>query len=70
RADDSAETVKARLVVYHKDTERMIPYYRDQRNFVRIEGNGEVKGVFWAIEKARETTDTQEAADTQEVADK
>ena len=70
RADDSAETVKARLVVYHKDTERMIPYYRDQRNFVRIEGNGEVKGVFGAIEKAREATDTQEAADTQEVADK
>lgn len=51
RADDSAETVKARLVVYHKDTERMIPYYRDQRNFVRIEGNGEVKGVLGPLKK-------------------
>src|SRR5438132_417029 len=28
RADDKVETVRARLVVYHRDTVELIPYYR------------------------------------------
>jgi adenylate kinase len=52
RADDSAETVTARLVVYHKDTERLIPYYHARGILVRVEGGGEVKGVFGRITEA------------------
>jgi len=30
RDDDRAETIRARLVVYHKDTVELIPYYKNQ----------------------------------------
>ena len=39
RKDDNPETVKDRLVVYHRETEPLIAYYRDQGLLKAINGN-------------------------------
>jgi adenylate kinase len=38
RADDNAETVKARLATYHQQTEPLLPYYRNRGLLVSIDG--------------------------------
>jgi adenylate kinase len=53
RADDSEETVKMRLSVYHDQTEMLLRYYGDWAKsgalgapkYRRIEGVGEVSAV-------------------------
>jgi adenylate kinase len=53
RADDQAETVKARLGVYHEQTEPLIKYYTDYSNsgedsspaYIRVNGVGTVNGI-------------------------
>jgi adenylate kinase len=53
RADDQADTVKARLDVYHEQTEPLINYYTDYSNsgedsspvYVKINGVGTVNGI-------------------------
>jgi len=53
RADDQADTVKARLDIYHEQTEPLIKYYTDYSNsgedsspvYVTIDGVGTVKGI-------------------------
>lgn len=55
RADDEAETVKGRLLVYHKDTEQLIPYYEGQKILRRVDGTGEVKSVLGRLENALKT---------------
>jgi adenylate kinase len=53
REDDSEETVKHRLAVYHLQTEPLIKYYRDFANsekpsaplYVAIDGVGSVNGI-------------------------
>ena len=53
RADDQADTVKARLTVYHEQTEPLINYYTDYSNsgedsspaYIKIDGIGSVKGI-------------------------
>jgi adenylate kinase len=45
RADDRPETVRARLVVYHKDTVELIPYYRAQGLLHEVSGQGEIEQV-------------------------
>ena len=53
RADDSEETVKNRLSVYHNQTEVLLGYYGDWANsgipgaprYRRIEGVGEVSAI-------------------------
>src|SRR5262249_41010919 len=42
-ADDKVETVKARLVVYHRDTVELIPYYRAQGLLREVGGEGEIE---------------------------
>jgi adenylate kinase len=49
REDDKEETVRARLVVYHKNTEQIIPYYRMQGLLREIQGEGEIEQVYQAI---------------------
>jgi adenylate kinase len=49
REDDKEETVRARLVVYHKNTEKIIPYYRMQGLLREIQGEGEIEQVYQAI---------------------
>jgi adenylate kinase len=51
RADDRPETVRARLVVYHKNTEELVPHYRAQGLLREVDGEGEIETVFANIEK-------------------
>jgi adenylate kinase len=46
REDDHEETVRARLVVYHRDTEELIPYYRKQGLLRESPGQGEIEQVY------------------------
>ena len=53
RADDEEETVKARLNVYHEQTEPLIKYYTDYANsgeatspkYIKIDGIGSVESI-------------------------
>jgi adenylate kinase len=46
RDDDRVATVRARLVVYHRDTVELIPHYRDQRLLREVDGRGEIEQVY------------------------
>jgi adenylate kinase len=46
RADDREETVRQRLVVYHRDTAALIPYYRDQGLLHTVPGQGDIEQVY------------------------
>jgi adenylate kinase len=46
REDDLPETVRARLAVYHRNTEKLIPYYEDRGLLRRIPGYGDIEGVY------------------------
>ena len=52
RADDSPETVKARLRVYHRETEPLVDYYRERGVLHRVDGDGEVDAVSERIRAA------------------
>lgn len=52
RSDDKPETVRARLVVYHRDTAELIPYYRSQRLLQVVAGHGEIEQVYQELEHA------------------
>ncbi len=43
RADDKPETVKARLKVYHDQTEPLIDYYRQKGKLLTVKGQKELK---------------------------
>jgi len=45
RADDTAETVRARLNVYQDQTSPLIAHYQDQRLLLRVEGVGDVTAI-------------------------
>jgi adenylate kinase len=51
RADDKPETVRARLVVYHKNTEELIPHYQAMGLLRAVSGTGDVEEVYARIEK-------------------
>jgi len=46
RNDDKVETVRARLLVYHKDTAELIPYYQEQGLLRPVPGTGEIEQVY------------------------
>ncbi len=52
RADDTVETVKNRLDVYHNQTAPLIGYYKNQGVLVDIDGTKTVGEVFTDIENA------------------
>jgi adenylate kinase len=52
RADDKIETVRARLVIYHKDTVELIPHYRGQSILREADGEGEIERVYQRLIKA------------------
>jgi adenylate kinase len=52
RADDKEETVRARLVVYHKNTEELVPHYRAQGLLREVSGVGGIEQVYANIVKA------------------
>ncbi|MBI4621618.1 MAG: adenylate kinase [Verrucomicrobia bacterium] len=45
RADDNPETVRARLVTFHRQTEPLIDYYRPAGLLHEIDGEGDVAGT-------------------------
>jgi adenylate kinase len=51
REDDKVETVQARLVVYHRDTAELIPYYQQQGLLREINGQGEIETIYQSLLK-------------------
>jgi adenylate kinase len=51
RDDDKEETVKARLKVYHKNTEELVPHYRRQGLLNAVDGTAEIEQVYANIMK-------------------
>lgn len=45
RKDDTEETIRERLEVYHKQTEPLIDYYEKQGNIIHMDGAGEIDEV-------------------------
>lgn len=58
RTDDAPETVRARLVTYHRQTAPVIDYYRLIQLLVTIPGHGPVDGVKQAAVAALRRLDT------------
>lgn len=54
RKDDEPETVKARLQVYHEQTEPLKDYYQNKGNLVMVEGVGALDEITAKILKALE----------------
>jgi adenylate kinase len=52
RNDDKEETVRARLLVYHRDTEELVPHYRAQGLLREVPGQGEIEQVYQNLMKA------------------
>lgn len=50
RADDTPETLKARLEVYYKNTAPLIAYYRNQGKLQTVDGMAPIEQVARAIE--------------------
>lgn len=51
RADDKAETVKARLDAYHRQTAPLLPYYRARGVLQQVDGMAEIDQVAAQIDK-------------------
>ena len=60
RADDAPETVRARLVTFHRQTEPVIDYYRLIHLLVTVPGHGPVDDVKRATLDAVRRLDTRE----------
>jgi adenylate kinase len=52
RADDTPETLKARLEVYYKNTAPLIAYYRNQGKLKTVDGMAPIEEVARSIEAA------------------
>ena len=52
RSDDTVETLKNRLEVYHAQTKALVPYYEQQGKIAHIDGMMTVEEVAAAIDKA------------------
>ena len=50
RSDDNEEVLKNRLKVYHQSTEKIKPYYLDQKKLVKIDGTRRIEQVSNDIE--------------------
>jgi adenylate kinase len=54
REDDSPETVRERLRVYHRETEPLVEYYGDRGLLHRVDGEGDADAVSRRIRAALE----------------
>lgn len=52
RDDDKEETVKARLVVYHRNTAELIPFYRKRGLLREVPGQGEIEQIYASLARA------------------
>ena len=55
RDDDHVDTVRRRLIVYHKNTAELVPHYRAQGLLREVPGEGEIEQVYQGIMKALTT---------------
>lgn len=55
RADDTEETVRTRLSVYHEQTEPLIAFYEERGKLVKIRGRAEVEETTKALEEVLES---------------
>lgn len=51
RADDNAETVRARLATYERETRPLIDYYGGSHRLARVDGTRDVEAIYGDIEK-------------------
>src|SRR5918999_135161 len=51
RADDNAETVRARLATYEEQTRPLIDFYRSKNLLHVVDGTGEAEGIYEQIER-------------------
>ncbi len=56
RADDTLETIKKRLDVYHRQTQPLAEYYNHKGNYLPINGSGVVDEIFAEIARGIERT--------------
>ncbi len=52
RADDNAETIKARLATYERDTRPLLDYYERTGRLRRVDGDRDSEAIYADIEKA------------------
>jgi adenylate kinase len=52
RADDAPDTVRERLVIYHRDTEPLVPHYTKAGLLIRICGEGDISIVSQDMRRA------------------
>ena len=52
RADDATATVRERLVIYHRDTEPLVPHYEKAGILIRVNGEGDIGAVGDAIRRS------------------
>ena len=52
RADDNAETIKARLETYERDTRPLLDYYERTGRLTRVDGTRDAEAIYADIEKA------------------
>ena len=52
RADDNAETIKARLANYERETRPLLDYYEKTGRLRRVEGTRDAEAIYADIEKA------------------
>ncbi|MEL6980735.1 MAG: nucleoside monophosphate kinase, partial [Pseudomonadota bacterium] len=52
RADDNAETLKKRLVNYHRDTAPLVEYYKSTGKLRTVDGAQDIDAVTAAIAEA------------------
>ena len=50
RADDNLETIKERLVVYHRQTEPVAAYYKGLNKYEAVDGLGTIPEIFTRIQ--------------------
>jgi adenylate kinase len=55
REDDKAETVKARLDAYHRQTAPLLPYYKARNVLKSVDGMASIDDVTGQIEKVLAT---------------
>jgi len=50
RSDDTLETIKNRLKIYHQETAPLLNYYASKNRLINIDGNGDIESVYQQIQ--------------------
>jgi adenylate kinase len=50
RSDDTMETIKHRLKIYHQETVPLLNYYASKNRLINIDGNADIESVYQKIQ--------------------